>query len=147
MTQKIPERLEIIDVMPRNPSGKVPKHELAHAHRSGLTVGVQVSLTISGFTRLFDGDLRAVLDAAPRGRRRRLRPADAARPRGDGAADRSLSVRDVPLSGRGTVARADDVARRDRGGHGTGAARDRHPHLAVAARRPPREDGGDARRR
>ena len=28
MTQKIPERLEIIDVMPRNPSGKVPKHEL-----------------------------------------------------------------------------------------------------------------------
>ena len=28
MTQKIPERLEIIDAMPRNPSGKVPKHEL-----------------------------------------------------------------------------------------------------------------------
>jgi cyclohexanecarboxylate-CoA ligase len=28
MTQKIPERLEIIDEMPRNPSGKVPKHEL-----------------------------------------------------------------------------------------------------------------------
>ena len=28
MTQKIPERIEIIDVMPRNPSGKVPKHEL-----------------------------------------------------------------------------------------------------------------------
>ena len=28
MTQKIPERLEIIEVMPRNPSGKVPKHEL-----------------------------------------------------------------------------------------------------------------------
>ncbi len=28
MTQKIPERLEIIDVLPRNPSGKVPKHEL-----------------------------------------------------------------------------------------------------------------------
>ena len=28
MTQKIPERLEIIDTMPRNPSGKVPKHEL-----------------------------------------------------------------------------------------------------------------------
>ena len=28
MTQKIPERLEIIDVMPRNPSGKVLKHEL-----------------------------------------------------------------------------------------------------------------------
>jgi len=29
MTQKIPERLEIIEVMPRNPSGKVPKHELS----------------------------------------------------------------------------------------------------------------------
>ena len=28
MMQKIPERIEIIDVMPRNPSGKVPKHEL-----------------------------------------------------------------------------------------------------------------------
>jgi non-ribosomal peptide synthetase component E (peptide arylation enzyme) len=28
MTQKIPERVEIIDVMPRTPSGKVPKHEL-----------------------------------------------------------------------------------------------------------------------
>jgi non-ribosomal peptide synthetase component E (peptide arylation enzyme) len=28
MMQKIPERLEILEVMPRNPSGKVPKHEL-----------------------------------------------------------------------------------------------------------------------
>jgi len=28
MIQKIPERLELIEVMPRNPSGKVPKHEL-----------------------------------------------------------------------------------------------------------------------
>jgi cyclohexanecarboxylate-CoA ligase len=28
MMQKIPERIELIDVMPRNPSGKVPKHEL-----------------------------------------------------------------------------------------------------------------------
>ncbi len=28
MTQKIPERIEIIDAMPRNPSGKVPKHQL-----------------------------------------------------------------------------------------------------------------------
>jgi cyclohexanecarboxylate-CoA ligase len=28
MTQKIPERVEIIEAMPRNPSGKVPKHEL-----------------------------------------------------------------------------------------------------------------------
>src|SRR5439155_21946211 len=26
MVQKIPERIEIIDTMPRNPSGKVPKH-------------------------------------------------------------------------------------------------------------------------
>jgi len=31
MTQKIPERLEILEVMPRNPSGKVPKHELRAA--------------------------------------------------------------------------------------------------------------------
>jgi acyl-CoA synthetase (AMP-forming)/AMP-acid ligase II len=28
MTQKVPERIEIIDAMPRNPSGKVPKHQL-----------------------------------------------------------------------------------------------------------------------
>ena len=28
MLQKIPERVMIVDVMPRNPSGKVPKHEL-----------------------------------------------------------------------------------------------------------------------
>jgi acyl-CoA synthetase (AMP-forming)/AMP-acid ligase II len=28
MTQKIPERIEIVDVLPRTPSGKVPKHEL-----------------------------------------------------------------------------------------------------------------------
>jgi cyclohexanecarboxylate-CoA ligase len=28
MMQKVPERLEMIDVMPRNASGKVPKHEL-----------------------------------------------------------------------------------------------------------------------
>ena len=28
MMQKVPERIEIIDAMPRNPSGKVPKHEL-----------------------------------------------------------------------------------------------------------------------
>jgi non-ribosomal peptide synthetase component E (peptide arylation enzyme) len=28
MTQKIPERLELVDVLPRNPSGKVPKHQL-----------------------------------------------------------------------------------------------------------------------
>jgi cyclohexanecarboxylate-CoA ligase len=28
MVQKIPERLELIEVLPRNPSGKVPKHEL-----------------------------------------------------------------------------------------------------------------------
>jgi acyl-CoA synthetase (AMP-forming)/AMP-acid ligase II len=28
MMQKVPERIEIIAAMPRNPSGKVPKHEL-----------------------------------------------------------------------------------------------------------------------
>jgi acyl-CoA synthetase (AMP-forming)/AMP-acid ligase II len=28
MLQKVPERVEIIDTMPRTPSGKVPKHEL-----------------------------------------------------------------------------------------------------------------------
>jgi non-ribosomal peptide synthetase component E (peptide arylation enzyme) len=28
MMQKIPERVEVIDAMPRTPSGKVPKHEL-----------------------------------------------------------------------------------------------------------------------
>jgi acyl-CoA synthetase (AMP-forming)/AMP-acid ligase II len=28
MMQKIPERIELIEVLPRNPSGKVPKHEL-----------------------------------------------------------------------------------------------------------------------
>jgi non-ribosomal peptide synthetase component E (peptide arylation enzyme) len=35
MTQKIPERLEIIDAMPRNPSGKVPKHQLRATIVSG----------------------------------------------------------------------------------------------------------------
>jgi acyl-CoA synthetase (AMP-forming)/AMP-acid ligase II len=28
MVQKIPEQLEIVEVVPRNPSGKVLKHEL-----------------------------------------------------------------------------------------------------------------------
>ena len=28
MVQKIPEQLEIVDVMPRNPTGKILKHEL-----------------------------------------------------------------------------------------------------------------------
>ena len=28
MVQKIPEQLEILDVLPRNPTGKVLKHEL-----------------------------------------------------------------------------------------------------------------------
>ncbi len=28
MTQKIPEQLEIVDVLPRNATGKVLKHEL-----------------------------------------------------------------------------------------------------------------------
>jgi acyl-CoA synthetase (AMP-forming)/AMP-acid ligase II len=28
MVQKIPEQLEIVDALPRNPSGKILKHEL-----------------------------------------------------------------------------------------------------------------------
>ena len=28
MTQKLPERLEVVDVLPRNPTGKVLKFEL-----------------------------------------------------------------------------------------------------------------------
>jgi acyl-coenzyme A synthetase/AMP-(fatty) acid ligase len=28
MTQKIPEQLELVDTLPRNPSGKVIKYEL-----------------------------------------------------------------------------------------------------------------------
>src|SRR5439155_15498821 len=32
MTQKIPEQLEIVDVLPRNPAGKVLKHELQRAY-------------------------------------------------------------------------------------------------------------------
>jgi acyl-CoA synthetase (AMP-forming)/AMP-acid ligase II len=28
MLQKIPEQLELIDEIPRNPTGKIPKHEL-----------------------------------------------------------------------------------------------------------------------
>jgi acyl-CoA synthetase (AMP-forming)/AMP-acid ligase II len=28
MIQKIPEQLEVVDVLPRNPTGKVLKHEL-----------------------------------------------------------------------------------------------------------------------
>ena len=30
--QKIPEQLEVVDVLPRNPSGKVLKHELKAAY-------------------------------------------------------------------------------------------------------------------
>jgi acyl-CoA synthetase (AMP-forming)/AMP-acid ligase II len=32
MVQKIPEQLEIVDVLPRNPTGKVLKHELQSAY-------------------------------------------------------------------------------------------------------------------
>ena len=28
MTQKIPEQLEVVDALPRNPTGKILKHEL-----------------------------------------------------------------------------------------------------------------------
>jgi acyl-CoA synthetase (AMP-forming)/AMP-acid ligase II len=34
MTQKIPEQLEIVDVLPRNPTGKVLKHELREQYGS-----------------------------------------------------------------------------------------------------------------
>ena len=88
MTQKIPERLEIIDVLPRNPSGKVPKHELrARAScRPDTRPPCSVSLTISGFSRLFDDDLRAVLDAARAADDAGVDQLVAARPRRDGAA-------------------------------------------------------------
>ena len=149
MTQKIPERLEILDVMPRNPSGKVPEARAARppARRrlSDERVVVQVSVTISGFTRLFGNDLRAVVEAA-RGRRRGGRaPARRSRPRGDGHAHRPVSVRQVPVRAGGAVARAAHRAGRDRGGDRTGAARDRHPDLAAATGGAAREDGGNAR--
>jgi acyl-CoA synthetase (AMP-forming)/AMP-acid ligase II len=34
MTQKIPEQLEIVDVLPRNATGKVLKHELRKQYTS-----------------------------------------------------------------------------------------------------------------
>ena len=34
MTQKIPEQLEIVDALPRNPTGKILKHELQARYRS-----------------------------------------------------------------------------------------------------------------
>ena len=33
MTQKLPEQLEIVDEVPRNPSGKVLKHVLADQYK------------------------------------------------------------------------------------------------------------------
>jgi non-ribosomal peptide synthetase component E (peptide arylation enzyme) len=35
MVQKLPEQLEIIDVIPRNPSGKVVKHVLRDTYSEG----------------------------------------------------------------------------------------------------------------
>jgi len=35
MTQKLPERLELVDALPRNPTGKVLKHELRQRFGSG----------------------------------------------------------------------------------------------------------------
>ena len=35
MVQKIPEQLEIVDVLPRNPTGKVLKHELRKQYSDG----------------------------------------------------------------------------------------------------------------
>ena len=34
MMQKLPEQLEIVDVLPRNPTGKVLKHELRSTYSS-----------------------------------------------------------------------------------------------------------------
>jgi non-ribosomal peptide synthetase component E (peptide arylation enzyme) len=34
MTQKLPEQLELIDVLPRNPTGKVLKHQLQEKYKS-----------------------------------------------------------------------------------------------------------------
>jgi cyclohexanecarboxylate-CoA ligase len=34
MTQKIPERLELVDVLPRNPTGKILKYELRDRFKS-----------------------------------------------------------------------------------------------------------------
>jgi acyl-CoA synthetase (AMP-forming)/AMP-acid ligase II len=36
MTQKIPEQLEVVDVVPRNPAGKILKHQL-QARYEGTT--------------------------------------------------------------------------------------------------------------
>ena len=33
MTQKLPEQLEFVDVIPRNPTGKVLKHELRDQYK------------------------------------------------------------------------------------------------------------------
>ena len=33
MIQKVPKQLEIVDVLPRNPTGKVVKHELRAAYQ------------------------------------------------------------------------------------------------------------------
>ncbi len=106
---------------------------------------VQVSVTISGFTRLFDNDLRAVVDAARVADGAGRAPARRARSRRDGHAHRPLSVREVPVRARGAVAGAADPARGDRRRDRTGAARDRHPDLAAAARGAARQDRGDAR--
>ena len=35
MIQKLPEQLEIVDALPRNPTGKVLKHELRARYSSG----------------------------------------------------------------------------------------------------------------
>ena len=35
MKQKIPERLEVVDVLPRNVAGKVLKHELRARYATG----------------------------------------------------------------------------------------------------------------
>ena len=118
----------------------------AARQRLNARASVQVSVTISGFTRLFDNDLRAVRRRGARGRR--------------GRASHQLVVPDhvvmgtrtdrypfgqVPVRPRGAVAGAAHRAGRDRGRDRAGAPRDRHPDLAAAPGGAAREDGRDAR--
>ena len=126
MTQKIPERLEIIDAMPRNPSGKVPKHELrarivpnrrpapelsASPERAGATsasksrcwagsrpaVSSGCHCTASSQARV---ELEAFDDAVGRGGRRRAVRRRAWRPPGgDGTTRRRASCRTPSRAG------------------------------------------------
>ena len=63
MVQKIPERLEIVDAVPRNPTGKILKHQLrdsyaslngavhrqgGHRHRGGVGIGRATATRLAG---------------------------------------------------------------------------------------------------